>query len=54
VALLGWDIGQVDVACVAGPNAVAAGDGDGDRALGDLAVGMGTGFFQEIVGAARV
>jgi hypothetical protein len=54
VALAGQDIGQVDVAAVAGPDAVSAGDSDGDRSCGDLAVGVGTVFFEVVVCAARV
>jgi hypothetical protein len=37
-----------------GPDAVAAGDGNRDGVGGDLAVGVGTVGFQEIVGATRV
>ncbi len=45
VALSGRDIFQVNVAGVAGSDAFAAGDGDGDRAGGGLAIGVWTVLF---------
>ena len=54
VALTGREIGQVDIAGVAGLDARPAGYGDGDRSACNLAIGVGTGFFEEIIGAARV
>jgi hypothetical protein len=54
VALSGRDIFQINVAGVAGSDAFAAGDSDGDRAGGSLSIRVWTGFFQEIVCAARV
>ena len=54
MALAGWYIGQVDIACVAGLDAVAAGDGDGDWVGGDLAIGVRTVCFEEVICAARI
>jgi hypothetical protein len=54
VAPAGRHSSQVDVTGMTGPDAVAAGDGNRDGVGGDLAVGVGTVGFQEIVGATRV
>jgi hypothetical protein len=54
VALAGRYIGQGNVAGMAGPDAISARDGDGDGSCGDLAIGVGTVFFEEVVRATRV
>ena len=45
VAVANRQVAQVYVASVAGFDAVATGDGDGDGLVGHTAIGVGTGGF---------